>query len=154
MLVQTQPDPTRSQHPVCLHRGPRHTQTLQLPRGLARLHLCPPSSSKPGNGENFKLLKNFFLTCHWPFYLTWHFFPNKQQNNTIESAIRASIGLSIKNWRHKSKWEISLPFCLLPFSSSPSFFRGKDNSHRAHISTLLQTTEIAIVKIQLFSNEW
>lgn len=48
----------------------------------------------------------------------------------------------------------STPICLLPFSSSPSFFQGKDNSHRAHISTLLQTTEIAIAKIQLLSDEW
>ena len=71
-----------------------------------------------------------------------------------ESAIRASTGLSIKKLEAQKQMGNSTPICLLPFSSSPSFFRGKDNSHRAHISILLQTTEIAIAKIQLLSDEW
>ena len=130
-------------------------QTLQPPRGLARLHLCPPSSSKPGNRENFTSLENFFLTCHWLFNLTWHFFPNKQQNNMTESAIRASTGLSIKNWRHKSKWEIPLPFVYFPFH--PHQVSSEEKTiliGHIIISTLLQTTEIAIAKIQLLSDEW
>ena len=72
-----------------------------------------------------------------------------------ESAIRASTGLSIKNWRHKSKWEIPLPFVYFPFH--PHQVSSEEKTiliGHIIISTLLQTTEIAIAKIQLLSDEW
>ena len=71
-----------------------------------------------------------------------------------ESAIRASIGLSIKSWRHKSTQGISLPFVYFPFHPHQVSLEEKTILIEHIFSILLQTTEIEIAKVQLLSNEW